>query len=256
MRLTIVGSGTAAPESDRVCSGYWVDAGGTRVLMDCGPGVVHHLARFGLPWDRLDHLLISHFHTDHIGDIPMLLFAMKWGVPASRERPLTVWGPAGLRDRLRRMAEAFGDHVTDPGFPVEIRELEPGQSGLAGDVALETIRTPHTDESLAYRLETEDAALGYTGDTGPSEDVARFLAGTHILIAECSLPDEDAIDTHLTPSRLAAMASVAMPGRLVVTHVYPQQAGRDLVGLLRSAGWTGETVRAHDGSVLEASGER
>ena len=256
MRLTVVGSGTAAPEPERVCSGYFVEAAGTRLLMDCGPGVVHHLARFGLRWDFLDHLLLTHFHTDHIGDIPMLLFAMKWGVRESRHRPLGIWGPAGLGDRLRHMAGAFGDHVADPGFPIEIRELEPGQGAVAGDVAIGTIRTPHTDTSLAYRLEHDGATLGYTGDTGPSDDVARFLAGTDTLIAECSLPDDEAIDTHLTPSRLAAMASAASPARLIVTHVYPQLAPRDLPRLLREAGWTGRTLRAEDGLALEVAPDR
>lgn len=252
MRVTVAGSGTAAPEPDRVCSGYFVRAGGSRLLMDCGPGVVHHLARFGLAWAGIDHLLITHFHNDHIGDIPMLLFAMKWGVPEARTRPLTLWGPAGLRQRLRSMAVAFGDHVADPGFPVDVREVEPGQGGVMDDVGFQTVKTPHTDESMAFRLEHDGVAIGYTGDTGYSDAVAHFLVGVHVMIAECSLPDDEAIDTHLTPSRLAAMATAADPGRLLVTHVYPQLARQDVAGLLREAGWTGTTVRAEDGLALAA----
>lgn len=251
MRLTIVGSGTAAPEPERVGSGFFVEAGGQRLLVDCGPGVVHHMARFRLDWQAIDHVVLTHFHNDHIGDVPALLFALKWGVEERRTKPLRVWAPAGVRDRLHAMATAFGDHVADPGFPVEVEEVEPGDVELPGGLRLRVAATPHTDRSLAYRLEDGGGALGFTGDTGPSPELARFLAGVHVLVAECSLPDDQAIGTHLSPSSLAAMAATAAPARLVVTHVYPRLARQDVDRLLREAGWKGATLRAHDGLVLD-----
>lgn len=249
MNLTIVGSGTAAPDPDRVGAALFLETATTRTLVDCGPGAVHHMARFGLPWPRLDHVVISHFHNDHIGDIPALLFALKWGTKQSRTDPIHVWGPDGTGDRLRAMAGAFGDHVDDPGFPVVIREVAPGaRAQLDEEITLACASTPHTDESLAFRFESDrGATLGYTGDTGPSEDVARFLAGLDVLVAECSVPDDQAMDMHLTPSSLAAMARSARPARLVATHVYPDLARLDVIGLIAAAGWTGETVRARDG---------
>lgn len=257
----MVGSGTAAPEPGRVCSCYFVDAGATRILLDCGPGAVHHLARLRLPWRRLDHLLLSHFHNDHIGDIPMLLFALKWGAKERRTEPLTVWGPVGTRERMRRLADALGDHVSDPGFPLEIRELAPGErAGLAPEVTAACTKTPHTDESVGYRLELAGeragGSVGYTGDTGPSDEVAAFMAGVDVLVAECSLPDEEAIPTHLSPSSLARMAIRAAPARLVVTHVYPWLDAQDVVARVREAGWTGATTRAEDGLRFGAAESR
>jgi ribonuclease BN (tRNA processing enzyme) len=229
------------------------------------------MARLGLPWDRLDHLLITHFHTDHIGDLPMLLFALKHGIRPKRERPLSIWAP-GIGERLKAMEAAFGDHVADPGFPVMIRDVRPGERFAVGGLEVEAVSTPHTDASLAYRLtegegpgptgaptgsDTPDAAgrgsgsLGYTGDTGPSAEVGRVLAGVDVLVAECSLPDDEALPTHLSPTSLAALANDAAPGRLVVTHVYPQLEALDPVARVRAAGWGGQTVRAEDGMALE-----
>lgn len=248
MTLTVVGSGTAAPEADRVCSGYFLDDSGTRLLLDCGPGVVHHLAAFDLPWRTLDQVAITHFHNDHLGDLPMLLFALKWGARERRTDLLTIRGPAGLARRLDRLADGLGDHVRDPGFPLRVEEVAPGDAVRLGPgLVLRAAKTPHTDESLAYRVEGPGGVLGYTGDTGPSADVARFLAGCDLLVAECSLPDENAIPTHLSPRSLAEMAGVAEPGRLLVTHVYPQLDARDPVGLVARAGWRGAAARATDG---------
>jgi ribonuclease BN (tRNA processing enzyme) len=251
LKLTVVGSGTAAPEAGRVCSGYWVESAEGSLLLDCGAGVVHGMARLGLPWASLDHLLITHFHNDHIGDVPMLLFALKWGVQGGRTAPLTLWASHGIHGRLRAMRAAFGDHVADPGFPVLVREVEPGETFTAAGLSVRTTGTPHTEHSMAFRLEGGDSAVGYTGDTGPSEAVAALMKGVDVLVAECSLPDDLVGAGHLSPSSLAALVNRADPGQLVVTHVYPQLDALDPVARVREAGWAGEILRARDGLELE-----
>jgi ribonuclease BN (tRNA processing enzyme) len=250
MKLTCVGTGTAAPEADRACSGYWVEAGGSRLLLDCGPGVVHSLARLGLDWPRVTHLLLTHFHNDHVGDVPFLFFALHYGVAEARRAPLTVIGPVGTKQLFDRLGAAFGRHVSRPRFGVSFRELPGG-----GDVALPDLRvrahaTPHTPGSLAFRVEQGGAAFGYTGDTGASEALAAFMRGVDVLVAECSLPDDAAMDAHLTPARLARIAAAARPGVLVPTHVFPQLGREGLPEALRRAGWEGKTVVAHDGTTL------
>lgn len=251
MDVTIVGSGTVAPEGDRVCASYFVVEGALRMLLDCGPGSLHHLARFGLPWGALSHLVLSHFHTDHLGGVPILFFALRYGLPTPRSDTLTVLGPVGTAERFERMADAFGDHLRDPGFPLTIREIAPGEAlELPSRVWLRAAKTPHTPESLAYRLDVGHASLGYTGDTGYDEALAAWFEGVDTLVAECSLPDELAMDAHLTPARVAALARRARPRRLVLTHVYPQLDRETLPDRIRDGGWGGETLVAMDGMRL------
>lgn len=258
MELTVVGSGTAAPDPERVGSGYWLDAADTRVLLDCGPGTVQRMAALALPWERLDHLFLSHFHTDHIAGLPVLLFALKWGLRAPRTAPLNLWAPHGIRSRLTAMRAAFGDHVEDPGCPLVIREIDPDDELAVGPLRVRATRTPHTAESLAFRIAGPAAAgtavLGYTGDTGPDRSLGDFFEGCDLLVAECSLPDDEAVDTHLSPSSLAALARRARPRRLLVTHVYPQLERLDPLERLRRAGWSGDTLRATDGLRLQLDG--
>jgi ribonuclease BN (tRNA processing enzyme) len=61
----------------------------------------------------------------------------------------------------------------------------------------------------------------YTGDTGPSADLARWARGCDLLLAECSLPDERALAIHLTPSQAGTLAREADAKSLVLTHFYP-----------------------------------
>ncbi len=251
MRITIVGSGTAVPEPGRVCSGYHVAVNSTRLLLDVGPGVVHHMARFGINWKRLTHLALTHFHNDHVGDLPYLLFALRWGMTPPRSAPLLLAGPPGTRELMNRLGAAFGSHVEAPDFPVRVHEMDDGDAlDLGGGARLLACRTRHTDASLAYRVESPNGTLAYTGDTGADPELARFAAGAEVLIAECSLPDDEAQDIHMTPGRLADFARTAQPGRLVVVHMYPQLAGIDVPALLKDHGWTGETVCARDGMKL------
>ena len=247
MRVVTVGTGTVVPDPERASACVWIELGDARVVIDCGTGAIRAMARVGLPWGELSHLFLSHFHNDHLNDVPALVFALRYGLAVPRTSSLRIAGPVGTRALFERWAAALGDWLTDPGFPISIAELTPGEVFPLDDATVRVHPTPHTDESVAYRVEGPEASVGYTGDTGPSDDLADFLAGVDLLIAECSLPDDRAVDHHLTPSRLARLARRARPGRLAVTHLYPPLWGQDLPALLRAAGYDGSVVVAEDG---------
>ena len=108
MRLTTIGTGTAAPSRGRVQSGYFVDAGDVQLLMDCGSGITTRMADLDLPWQRITHLAITHFHADHVVDVPTMLYAWRYGQLPPRSEPLQIIGPVGTLRLLSAFAGVFG----------------------------------------------------------------------------------------------------------------------------------------------------
>ena len=147
------------------------------MLLDCGWGTLHGLARHRVDWPALTHVAVSHYHNDHVGDLSGVLFTLKYGLARAREEPLTLIGPPGFRGFLCRLGSALGDHVLDPGFPVTVVELGPDDAfeQRNSDLRIRAHPTPHTDESVAYRVETPNGVVSYTGDTGPSEPRVHLL---------------------------------------------------------------------------------
>lgn len=249
-RFTVIGCGTVVPEAASGGSSFLLEAGPVVALLDCGPGTVRTLATLGLDWAGITDILLTHFHTDHVGGLPGLLFSLTHGLlPESRAEPLTVWGPPGTRSMFTHLAAALGDYVLDPGFPLEVIEIQPGATFEIGDrLEVRTISTPHTDESQAFRLESEAGSVVYSGDTGPAAGLAEFAAGSDLFVCECSLPEGLAGDNHLSPSAVARFASNAAPDLLLLTHIYPQfRAAADVIALVQAAGFGGRTELAVEG---------
>jgi len=253
MKVTILGSGTLIPDDSHRSAAHLVEGPGFAVLMDCGSGMVHGLNRHGVAWHELTHLAITHFHTDHVGDVAALLWAFKHGMPAPRTRPLWVLGPPGLARFMEGLAATFGAFVRDPGFPVEVVEVarrgrweSPG-----GGLVLATHPTIHTVNSLAYRIESGGRAVGYTGDAGPDEELFSFFDGVDVMVSECCDPDPPTDPAHLTPSGVARLGTAARPGVLVTTHVYPPLDPATVPGLVRAAGYRGVVTAGFDGLVID-----
>jgi ribonuclease BN (tRNA processing enzyme) len=251
MRLTALGTGTVALSPTRVCSGYLVEAGAVRLLMDCGSGVVHRLVQQGLNWAGITHVAFSHFHTDHISDFATLVQAWRYGQLPPRAEPLTVIGPIGTGGLLDRMAALHGAWLREPGFPIEVVELSAGSTREVGDgMEIGCLKVPHTAESVAYSIRRGGRRLVYSGDTGYDPMFAEWARGADLLLCECSLPEEMAIDAHLTPARCGALAAAALPKHLVLTHFYTPVERTDIRGII-AAHYAGPVTLADDGSTFE-----
>ncbi|MBA3919713.1 MAG: hypothetical protein C0516_14130 [Gemmatimonas sp.] len=247
MQLTTIGTGTAAPHPSRVSAAHLVQSGSVRLLLDCGSGAVHRMAALGIAWQDITHVALTHFHADHMADLPMLIMGWRWGQLPPRSAPVTVFGPVGTGALLEGMAAVYGASILAPGFPLTVREIAPDEVvKLPDGVELEGFPVPHTPESMAYSVRDGARRLVYTGDTGPSEALGQWAAGCDLLLAECSLPEAMAIPSHLTPSQVGALAATAGARQLVLTHFYPPVETVDLRGEV-GALYHGPVVLATDG---------
>ena len=254
MRLTTVGTGTAAPAAARAQAGHLVEHGAVRLLLDCGSGVVQRLAQLGLDWGGITHVALTHFHADHVADLVTLVVAWRHGQLPPRAAPAAIVGPPGTQALVERLAAALWPSLLAPGFPLAVVELPPGEALDLGDgVVLSSRTVPHTPESVAYSVAADGRRVVYTGDTAPDPALGAWAAGCDVLLAECSLPAALAVPTHLTPEQAGALAAAAAPGLLVLTHFYPPVEQVDVPALVAAA-WPGPLVLAHDGWAVALDG--
>lgn len=257
MRIKILGSGTLLPDPRRGAPAHWVEADGEAILVDCGAGALGAMARLGLRWRSISHILLTHYHTDHVGGLAPLFFALKHGMESPRREPLSVLGPEGLGRHLSALSNAHGDYMTDPGFPLVVEEVRGGGpwSSTEGVFRILGYPTNHTENSIAYRLETRHGSAGFTGDTGPDPRLGSFMEGVDLLVAECSHPDGNGLATHLTPASLSEIAGAASPRLLVNVHAYPPLDPETVPDLLWGAGYGGRVAAGWDGMGIQVTGE-
>jgi len=255
MRFTTLGTGTISLSPNRACAGYLLEADGLQLLLDCGSGVTRRLAELGAAWQTITHVALTHFHIDHHGDLPTLIFAWKYGYLPPRSAPLAVIGPVGTASLFERLAAAYGEWVTAPGFPLSIQEIGPTEAvQLPGGTVLCAHPVTHTPEAVAYSMERGGRRIIFTGDTGPSGELAAWAHGCDLLVCECSLPSAMGIPGHLTPEQCGELAQAAAPKQLALTHFYPPVEGVDIRGIV-GARYSGPVTLATDGWYFEIEDE-
>lgn len=251
MRLTTIGTGTAAPHAQRAQSGALVEVGTVRLLIDCGSAVVLRMAELGLSWQTLTHVANTHFHADHTTDFATLIYAWRYGQLPPRAAPAHLIGPPGFEALLGAMKAAFGQDLLDAPPPITVTELGPGGSlALAEGVFLQSLKVPHTPESVAYSVSGDGQRLVVSGDTGFDRALGVWAEGCDVLLCECSLPDALALPTHLTPRQCGALAAIAQPKRLVLTHFYPPVEAENIAEQVAEQ-FAGPLFLAHDGWSLD-----
>lgn len=245
MKLTVLGSGTCAVTKERSCSSYFVQTDDLNILLDIGFGSLRRMAEAGIDYREIDAILCTHFHLDHIGDLSPFLMATRYTPGFEREKELTLIGPPTFSSFLQGCRDLFGDWLlpTDE-YPLQIVELNAEQYQL-GECLIETLPMNHTKTSNGYRLEHNNRVCVYSGDTGPSEELVSLANDADVALFECSFPDEQAFEFHLTPQQAGEIAQQAQVKKLILTHFYPMMEKYDVLALAAES-FHGQVLLAND----------
>jgi ribonuclease BN (tRNA processing enzyme) len=246
--VTVLGSGTCVPSLERSACALLLETGGLRLLLDAGPGTMRRLLEHGVRVFEVTHLLLSHFHPDHSGELVPFLFANKYPDSRLRQTPLTLGGGKGLRRFFRALQGAYGTWI-DLGSAMRPLMEWDGPGGDAcqfGPVGLTTAPMAHNPESLAYRVTGPGGgSVVYSGDTDLTDALVSLARDADLLVCEAAFPDALKVPGHLTPSEAGRIAAQAGVRRLMLTHFYPECAQADLAAECRRT-YPGPLILAHD----------
>lgn len=265
-RLNVVlcgtGSPIAAPDRAGACTA--VLAGGHFFLIDAGPGAVRNLGLWRMPLDRLDGLLLTHFHSDHVGEVGEAV-TQSW--IAGRGEPLPVYGPPGVERVVAGFQEAYA-------FDRDYRVAHHGSAAMprgAGMLAARTVELPGPDKAAvvfdadglritAFRVDHAPVAPAYgyrfdfggrsvvvSGDTKPSPGLVEHARDASLLVHEALAAHmvgrvnrvareagnarfakltADVVDYHTTPVQAVEAARAAGVEALLLTHLVPAPRNR------------------------------
>ncbi len=234
------------------------------LLVDAGEGSAQRLTEAGYSIADIDAIFLTHLHIDHIADLATFITG-RWAMQVPGI--LTIYGPVGTDEVVRGILQAsaptvlassgLGTDLSLIGQSVHVVEIisTPGSVAVSvADVAglsVSVIENTHFDYafdqsprpiSFSYRMDGCDSSIAFTGDTGPSQAVVKFVTGVDILVGEVIEPaviiekmkgmsgySPKAIaalsgrltQNHLSSAALGELSYQAHAGRLVVSHIVP-----------------------------------
>lgn len=208
---------------------------GDHVLVDAGTGVgdleLEQLA-------RIDHILLSHSHLDHIASIPLLADSVMRLRAANGRPPIAVHGLQATLDALRHHIFnniIWPDFTVLPSAKHPVLRLVPFVQGdrlPLGGCTIEVLPAEHTVPAVGFAAWPTPDAAGpcwvFTGDTGPNPRLWERLRGISVgqLVIETAFSDEDRRvaerSKHLHPASLAReLAQLSGPTDVFITHIKP-----------------------------------
>lgn len=243
--ITLLGTGGPRPDVVRGATSLLIEAGDDAILIDAGRGVVRQLAALDVSLARINPVLITHHHYDHIGELHDVILS-SWLM--GRTQPLHLFGPP----ETRRIVETLIHQVYDkdiefreheagnvPRQPVEVTDILAGPvcEGDGWRITAEIVdhgnRLDFPDAfrqrwvCLGFRFECDQGVIAFSGDTVDCPGLRRLAANADILVQCCYLARSEIASPHTarladytlacadTVGRIAAEAKV---GTLVLTH--------------------------------------
>jgi ribonuclease Z len=233
-----------------------LDDGRELTLVDASGSPLKRLREAGLDPARLARIIITHEHLDHTYGYPSLLQSL-WLI--GRRDPLPVYALAETWRFLDRLVDAYRPGSWTDGFPVEPREIIPGDTPfvVTGGFTVRAARGVHSVPAVGLRVATAaGGTLVYSSDTSPCPAIVELARDADILIHEATFraSHEDLANRlgHATARQAAEVACDAGARSLVLIHFTPTGPD-DLDGLhADAAAVVGSSVSlARDGDRLE-----
>ena len=273
VKLVLLGTaGGPAPKRSRAAPANAVVVDGALYVVDCGNGVGRQIALAGIDIRMLRAVLLTHHHSDHNVDVGTLL-QLAW--TAGLDRTVEVLGPpplARMMGDFRRYAEVdVRIRIDDEGRPDFASLLRVAEIDAAGQVFRDervTVRAavvyhPPIAPSLAFRFDTRDRSVVFSGDTAPCDALVDLAKGADVLVHEVMhaaaldeiltrLKNAGRLREHLLAShtRLEDVGTVAHRAgvrTLVLNHFVPSEGVSDEVWRDGAArGFAGEIVVGRD----------
>ncbi len=220
MHLQFVGCGDAFGSGGRLNTCFHIAGARANFLIDCGASSLIGLKRLGIVRDAIDTILISHFHGDHFGGVPYFVLDSHFG---KRTRPLVIAGPSGIEGWYLRALEAAFEHFSTIklAFDLRIVTLPERVATTLGALRITPFPVVHGNSGgpfYAYRIETEDRVIAYSGDTEWTDTLTEVAQGADLFVIECYAYDKP-IRYHLNLKTIEQNLARFGARKLVLTHM-------------------------------------
>jgi ribonuclease Z len=242
-KLIFLGTAAAVPDIDHENTHLLVEGNNESFLID-GPGSLFvRLQRAGVDTDKITHVILTHFHPDHISGIPSFLLALQM---SGRTRKITFHANEHCMRLMMRFLDSFNwDNWCY--FPVDfelIAEREMHLVWLNDEFEFYSSPMSHYVPTIGLRIECKQSGkvVVYSCDTAPNPNLVRLAKGADILIHEAT----GAGDGHSTAYEAGETARQANVKKLYLVH-YPVYKTNDLNLVVKAAqSFSGPVLLASD----------
>lgn len=209
IKFTVLGNKGAYPGANEACSGYLVETSGAKILLDCGSGIYQKLIG-KIDLSKLDAVVLSHLHSDHISDILVMRYALQFkNLP-----PIKVFMPE------KPEAESY-ILKNSKQFNVEI--IKENETYSVGDIRLKFAKVKHSVVSYATKITSDKNVVVYSGDTQYTKVLGEFAKWCDLLVCDAMFNDETYKKgaPHASAKQAGKMAKEAEAAKLLLTHFLP-----------------------------------
>jgi len=219
LRVTILGAGPACPNAGGACAGYLFERGETKLLLDCGPGVLGQLQKH-IHYRQLSAVVITHLHHDHFFDLIPLRYGLKYGPYKGDLRRPHLYLPPGGTQTLMAVIHPIDPSPTFFSEIFQVEEFDQTRDLSVGDLILRFALVKHCIPAYAVAVGRK---VAFSSDTGPCDELVALAQGADLFICEATLPTREEWPEewcHLSAREAGEMAHRAGVKRLILTHTW------------------------------------